>query len=112
MKLCLPVLAVAFAGAMVLAALLLYVEHSPAAHATHVPVEVAIDVDVAGNEANTLGPTESCNATPLAVGETGEVDVVVRGVPPVELVSDHPFEETITHGISGYGFDLLFDPAV
>lgn len=68
-------------------------------------VKTAIDVDTQGNSDNALGPTESCNATPLEVGETIDVDVVVRDVPAFQ-------ENTPYTGILGFEFDLLFDPAV
>jgi hypothetical protein len=75
---------------------------------TETTVEVAIDVDVTGNGDNILGPTEACNASPLQVGDTIDVDVVVRGVP--EFV-DHG-NEVWEGGIVGYAFNLLFDPTV
>lgn len=68
-------------------------------------VQVEIDVDVTGNGDNVLGPTENCNATPLQIGETIEVDVVVRGV-PTHAPNEYP------SGIGGFEFDFLFDPAV
>jgi hypothetical protein len=74
-------------------------------------VQVAIDVDVAGNGDSVLGPTESCNATPLQVGGTIDVDVVVRGVP--EYVPDDPIAHTDNSGgIVGYEFNVRFDPVI
>lgn len=50
-----------------------------------------------------LGPTESCNETPLEVGGSIDVDIVVRGIPAVAGTDG---------GIAGTDFNLLFDPAV
>lgn len=70
-------------------------------------LEVAVDVDTSGNADNTLGPTESCNETPIEVGDTIEIDVVVRGVPP-----HIPGPAGGSQAITGAGFNLLFDPDV
>jgi hypothetical protein len=68
-------------------------------------VQVAIDVDVAGNGDNVLGSTESCSEAALQVGETIDVDVVVRGVPQYSSALR-------SGGIAGFAFNLLFDPDV
>jgi hypothetical protein len=78
---------------------------SPSTLADAATVQVAIDVDVAGNEDNVLGPTESCNEAALQVGETIDVDVVVRGVPEYA-------NALRSGGIAGFAFNLLFDPDV
>ena len=72
---------------------------------TDVTIGVAIDVDTTGNGDNVLGPTESCNETPLEVGNTIDVDVVVRGIPAYRT-------NVRQTGISGFTFDLVFNPAV
>ena len=87
--------AVAFAG----------LAESPGADADDRVVQVAIDMDVAGNGDNVLGATQDCNATPLQIGETIDVDVVVRGVPPHDA-------DQYAGGIGGFEFDFLFDPSV
>ena len=98
------------AAAIAAVGLLVVSEPSPAG-ATHVPLEeVAIDVDVTGNTAVSLGPTEFCNAQPLAVGETIDVDVVVRGVP--EWIPGGGYSGQGEEGIWGYGTHLYFDPSV
>lgn len=68
-------------------------------------VQTAIDVDTTGNGDNSLGSTESCNETPLQVGDTIDVDVVVRDVPKF-------LEDARYTGIRGFELDLSFDPAV
>lgn len=73
-------------------------------------VQVAIDVNTSGNGDNALGPTEACNATPLQVGDSLDVDVVIRGVPQYEPgASSEPYGR---NGIAGFGFNFLFDPAI
>lgn len=66
-------------------------------------VGVGIDTDITGNEPNSLGPQDSCNS--LNVGETLQVDVVIKGVPPVT-------EDLQFLGIAGWGYNLHYDPAV
>jgi hypothetical protein len=73
-------------------------------------VQVAIDVDVAGNESNVLGTTEDCNTAPIAVGETFDVDVVVRDIP--EYVPSDPPGVNPKGGVAAVEFDLIFDPSV
>jgi hypothetical protein len=70
-----------------------------------VTIDVAIDVDTEGNDDNFLGQTESCNDTPLQVGETIDVDIVVRGVPEFQ-------EDVLGTGIRGSDFELRFNPGV
>jgi len=72
--------------------------------------EVAIDVDVTGNDDSVLGPTEFCNADPLEVGETIEVDVVVRGVP--EYVPRTGNGGVGDRGLRAIGLELLVDPDI
>jgi hypothetical protein len=70
-----------------------------------ITIDVAIDVDTSGNGDNVLGPTESCNETPLQVGDTIDVDVVVRGIPGYDVALQRGT-------IIGIDLTLLFDPAV
>src|SRR3989304_3324345 len=67
-------------------------------------VDVAVDTGIAGNTANSLGTVETCNSI-AAVGDTLEIDVVVRGVPPYDPGSG-------SGGLVGFQFDLLYDPTV
>src|SRR3990172_10184535 len=46
-----------------------------------VEVELGLDVDTTGNSALSLGSQETC-AEIASVGDTLEVDAVVRGIPP------------------------------
>jgi hypothetical protein len=91
------------AVAAVLAVVLM---RSPGVGANSASVQVAIDTDTTGNSANALGPTEACNAAPLQVGDTINVDVVVKGVPQFHA------EPSPGDGIQGFGFNLLFDPQI
>ena len=66
------------------------------AEGSHVPIGVAaIDTNVAGNGATTLGPTEPC-AQIAAVGQTRQIDVVLKSVP--------------SEGLAAAAFDLAYDP--
>lgn len=79
------------------------------ARAASPTVQVAIDVDTSDNGDNALGPTDTCNSTPLAVGDTIDIDVVVRGVPPaVPETTTTPRRD----GIGASSFNLLFDPSI
>ena len=78
---------------------------NPGDGTTDPTIDVAIDVDTTGNGDNVLGPTESCNETPLEVGDTIDLDIVVRGIPEYDQISDRG-------GIRGTDFDLLFNPSV
>jgi len=69
-----------------------------------VEVELGLDVDTTGNSALSLGSQETC-AEVASVGDTLEVDAVVRGIPPFEL-------ETWDGGVAGVQFMLYYDPAV
>lgn len=80
------------------------------AHAANPTVQVAIDVNTSGNGDNALGTTEACNATPLQVGDTFDIDIVVRDVP--NYVPPASGQLSGSNGIAGFGFNLLFDPAV
>lgn len=82
---------------------------SPGASAEDDHVLVEIDTTVAGNDDNRLGPTESCTGTPLAVGDTIDVDVIVRGVP---AYVEHGSGGRPSGGIEAYEFDLRYDPAL
>jgi len=75
------------------------------ADASEVTIDVAIDVDTTGNGDDVLGPTESCNETPLEVGETIDVDIVVRRIPAFNISGSGT-------GISSFGMNLIFDPAI
>lgn len=81
------------------------------ADADDVTVQVAIDTNVAGNGDNVLGTTEDCNETPLQVGDTIDVDVVVRDVPMYvpPSTSGGGFSHT---GLGGFDFNFLFDHSV
>ena len=66
------------------------------AEGSHVPIGVAaIDTNVAGNGATTLGPTEPC-AQIAAVGQTRQIDLVLKSVP--------------SEGLAAAAFDLAYDP--
>jgi hypothetical protein len=79
------------------------------ARAASPTIQVAIYVDTTGNSDNALGPTDTCNSTPLQVGDTIDIDVVVRGVPAfVPGTTTTPPRD----GIAAFGFNLLFDPTV
>jgi hypothetical protein len=78
------------------------VEHAEAAHAA-IP-EIAIDADITGNSATSLGDRTSCNTLPTA-GDTVQVDVTVRGVPPFD-------RDTRTGGLVAYEADIAYDPAI
>jgi hypothetical protein len=97
--------AVSATGAAFLAGVLLLHGGASAQEPGDITVDVAIDVDVAGNGDTTLGPTESCNATPLQVGDTIDVDVVVRGIPAYDP-NNQPT------GTGGWEVRIRFDPAV
>jgi hypothetical protein len=73
-------------------------------------VQVAIDVETSDNRDNALGPTDTCNSTPLQVGDTIDIDVVVRGVPA--FVPSPTIGQFGKNGIAGFGFNLLFDPSI
>lgn len=66
-------------------------------------VSVGIDANISGNSPNALGPQDACNS--LNVGDTLQVDVWVKGVPPVN-------EDRSSFGIAGWSFNLVYDPAV
>ena len=68
------------------------------------PVEVGIDMDTAGNAANALGSREECMSI-AAIGDTLDIDVVVKGVPPVDSGSG-------AGGLAGFQFNLMYDPTV
>lgn len=83
---------------------------SPSARADDRVVQVAIDMDTTGNSFDSLGPSEDCNTTALSVGDTIDVDVVVRDVPeyePAPTVNESPHG-----GLAGLDLDVVFDPAV
>ena len=69
-----------------------------------VEVELGLDVDTAGNSALSLGSHETC-AEIASVGDTFDVDAVVRGIPPFD-------PETWAGGVAGVQFMLNYDPAV
>lgn len=66
-------------------------------------VTAGIDVDPAGNSADSIGEIQECLAVDL--GDILEVDVFVRGLP--EGTTTPP-----SGGLSGFGFDILYDPDV
>jgi hypothetical protein len=82
---------------------------SPGASADDDHVFLAIDTNVAGNDDNRLGLTESCTETPLKIGDTIDVDVIVRGVP---AYVEHGPGGRPSGGIEAYEFDLRYDPAL
>jgi len=59
---------------------------------------VAVDTDVAGNTPTTVGDIQVCSD--LAVGATRDVDIVVRGIPPVSADGG---------GMEGFHFTVLYD---
>lgn len=83
------------------AALVIVAYLSGDAEATHEPLPfVGVDADPTGNTANALGALDEC-AHMDAVGDTAQVDVVIRGIPAGE-----------GHGLAGASFDLAYDPDV
>lgn len=68
-------------------------------------VRVAIDANPTGNGDNTVGVTESCNSLSLQVGETIEIDLVIRDVPLYQPGVDGT-------GMTAFTFNLHFDPGV
>ncbi len=100
--------AVVLAACALLAAAVAGALHHDSALATHVPItEVAIDLNVAGNGDNSLGPADFCSTGVVSIGGTLDIDVVVRGVPEFR-----PDSWAGHDGIAGFAFNLLFDPAV
>ncbi len=65
-------------------------------------VGVGLDVDVTGNSATAVGQIDSCVAVEL--GSTFSIDVFVQNVPEHDDIGGG--------GISGFSYNLLFDPAV
>jgi hypothetical protein len=59
---------------------------------------VAVDLDTTGNTASSIGTVEGCREG-LTVGQIFDIDVYVTGV-------------NVADGISGAGFNLVFNPAV
>ena len=72
--------------------------------ATEYEVDLGMDVDTAGNTATSLGAQQTCG-TLAAAGDTLAVDLVVRGIPPYDPVSD-------SLGVAGFQLNLIYDPAV
>jgi hypothetical protein len=66
-------------------------------------VQVGIDTNVGGNTASSLGPQDSCAA--MNVGDTMDIDVWVKGIPPVTA-------DLRSFGLAGFGYNITFDPAV
>jgi len=66
------------------------------------PVEIAVDLNTAGNEGKTLGTLDSCLS--VNQGDTFDVDVTVRGIPPIS--------SNFAFGLAGFGINLNFDPKV
>ncbi len=58
---------------------------------------LAIDTNTSGNAATTLGERDTCRS--VAIGQTFDVDVVVRGIPT-------------TPGLIAFDHDFRYDPAV
>ncbi len=78
---------------------------SAAAAATQATAQAAvttgIDTDPTGNQANSLGTIEACRT--VKQGDTFQVDVFVKGVPPASGFSN---------GLSGFGFNFEYDPKI
>lgn len=76
-----------------------------AAAATSVTAQESIsagfDTNIAGNDATTVGQIDSCVAP--ETGATFTIDVFVQNIPAVQEVGG---------GLSGYSYDVLFDPAI
>jgi hypothetical protein len=66
------------------------------------PELVAIDTVIEGNTATSVGTLETCNSM-AAVGDTVEIDAVVKAVPPFDSGSG---------GLAGSQFNLLYDPSI
>ena len=58
---------------------------------------MAIDTDPTGNTGFALGTTDGCIS--VAVSDTFNIDVIVNSIDP-------------TNPLAGYGFDILYDPAI
>jgi hypothetical protein len=69
-------------------------------------IEVSIDVDPEGNSANSLGANDACIS--VEPGESFEIDITVRGVEPLNVVT----ENYIAEGLAGFEYNFHFDPAV
>src|SRR5712691_10139163 len=75
---------------------------SSGARATHVPVDVAVDMNITGNTASgfttthteVLGTREDCN-TIANVGDSLQFDMTVKNVPPFD-------SNAFTDGITGF----------
>ena len=92
----LPALAVLVAVAVV--AVSIGSGHTPAAAEAHA-VDIGIDMDVNGNHARTVGSIEECGV--IAAEETLDIDIVLPD-PGIDALD----------GLSGFQFDLTYDPAV
>jgi len=78
---------------------------SAAAAATQATAQAAvttgIDTDPTGNQANSLGIIEACRT--VTQGDTFQVDVFVKGVPPASGLSN---------GLSGFALNFIYDPKI
>ncbi len=82
-----------------LLAVILVLGAAGAARAQANAIMIGIDAVPEGNEATSLGAIQDCVS--IAPGGTAEIDVYVRGVPGGD-----------GEGLSAFGFNLGFDPAV
>ncbi len=64
-------------------------------------VTIGIDTDPTGNQGLVLGAIENCRA--VQPGDSFQVDVFTKGIPPASGFSD---------GLSGFALNLRYDPAV
>ena len=97
-------------AAAVLLALITLAGSNQGVNATHIPATslgMAVDADVNGNTATSLGTREDCVST--TAGGTVTIDVTVEGIPAVDTKgTTEPADDT--GGIIGFTFSLVFDP--
>ena len=74
-------------------------------------VEVAIDLNTDGNSGTAVGAIDSCRS--VNAGDSFDIDVVVKGVPAMPPgPSGAAGVPTAGAGISAFGFNLHYNPAV
>jgi hypothetical protein len=66
-------------------------------------IQIAVDLNTAGNSGTAVGPIDACRS--VNMGDTFDFDVVVKGVPP-------PDSNNLNGGAAGFGLNVHFDPAV
>ncbi len=110
LKLLIGAFASAFAAigaASVLLLVLAAISAAPASAAAEIAT-LAVDANTAGNTATTVGTVDSCLGNVVANGATFDIDIIVDAVPTY----DNPATLTDHTGLSTFGIDLVYDPAV